>query len=68
MKIQNQDTKETIRQLLAVLTLKINNIKYKIKEYQTAPITKYDSKQALDMDLFLTSQHKSKNPATKKTQ
>lgn len=55
MKSQALNIKETVHQLLVVpLSIQINNMKLKMKDFLYAQITEQDSLQTLDSTLALT--------------
>ena len=69
MKSQALNIKEIVLQLLVVpLSIQINNMKLKMKDFQFAQITEQDSLQALDSTLALTYLHKFINRAQNRTQ
>lgn len=69
MKSQALNIKETARQLLVVpLSIQINNMKLKMKDFPFDQITKQDNLQTLDLTLALTFLHKFINRAQNRTQ
>ena len=69
MKSQALNIKETVPQLLVVpLSIQINNMKLKMKDFPFDQITEQDSLQALDLTLALTYLAKFINRAQNRTQ